>query len=85
MTVRWTAAALSLLLSAPLWAQSPPSVPKPVPAAGEEEPASPAPDPAATSNTPEPTKPSGSEGERVVVVTATRTSTEAAKTTASSR
>lgn len=83
MTVRWTAAALSLLLGAPLWAQSPPPVPNPVPAAGEEEPASSAPDPAATSNTPEPTKPSGSEGERVVVVTATRTPTEAAKTTAS--
>lgn len=73
MTVRWTAAALSLLLGAPLWAQSPPPVPDPAPAAAASGERDPAPDPA-----PDPTAP-----ERVVVVTATRTETALEKSTAS--
>lgn len=81
MTKTIRAAALGLLLAAP-WAATAASTPPP-PSPTPPEPAAAAAEPAATGNTTETTDPSGPEGDRVVVVTATRTATEAAKTTAS--
>lgn len=77
MSVHWIAVALSLLCAAPVWAQR--RVPDP--AAQEADPAPPSSENPAAAEAASPVAADG--GDRVVVVTATRTETDLARSTAS--